>query len=709
MEIKENQESQSQQHEEPTVLDYVRYKLTFNKRGKLLEIPVNNEVISSDVTVVVSVWPWRTLGALLFALVAQISFEPNPYREWKIGLVLYMISVALIMWAYIKSEWDLISPAEASQMPDTSKINLNFLIFAGLFSVISFLTLRGNRFTVLNVTFWLVSTVCIIRAFWISRNGISRLFETLYTYLKRSDWSLRIRRDHLLFVIVILISMYFRTYMMNATPPEMISDHAEKLLDVMDVLNGNTAIFFLRNTGREALQFYLIALTTKLFGTGISFTSMKIGTIACGLLTLPYIYWLGKEVGNRHIGLYAMAFAGIAYWPNIISRIALRYTLYPLFVAPALYYLIRGLRRSNRNDIILSGLALGIGLHSYTPIRILPFGIALAIGLYLLHKQPLGQKRVIPRHFFILVAVAFVLFLPLLSFAVDNPDVFFYRAFTRVGDWERPLPGPVWQIFLKNLWNALRMFGWDNGGIWTVSVPHRPALDFVSSALFHLGVAILLLRYFVKRFWYDLFLLVTIPILMLPSILSLAFPDENPVLSRTSGALVPVFVIIGIALESILSGIGSKMGQFYKRFTIIVIGVVLFGLASLQNHDLVFNQYQHLYEGSSWNTTEMGRVIQNFANSVGAPDTAWVVAFPHWVDARLVGINAGFPSNDFAIFPENIAATVVEPGAKLFLVKPDDEVGLRILQDIYPQGSLKLYDSKVEDHDFYMYSVPASS
>ena len=32
-----------------------------------------------------------------------------------------------------------------------------------------------------------------------------------------------------------------------------------------------------------------------------------------------------------------MAFAGIAYWPNLISRIALRFTLYPFFYAPAVY------------------------------------------------------------------------------------------------------------------------------------------------------------------------------------------------------------------------------------------------------------------------------------------------------------------------------------------------------------------------------------
>ena len=58
--------------------------------------------------------------------------------------------------------------------------------------------------------------------------------------------------------------MYFRFADLATVPAEMVSDHAEKLLDVVDILNGNYSIFFPRNTGREALQFYLIDCKTAL-------------------------------------------------------------------------------------------------------------------------------------------------------------------------------------------------------------------------------------------------------------------------------------------------------------------------------------------------------------------------------------------------------------------------------------------------------------
>jgi hypothetical protein len=486
----------------------------------------------------------------------------------------------------------------------------------------------------------------------------------------------------------------------------MVSDHAEKLLDVWDVLHGGTSIFFIRNTGREALQMYLTAAIIQVFGTGYSFISLKIGTVLAGLLALPYIYLLGNEFGNRRVGLYAMIFAGIACWPNVISRVGLRFPLYPLFVAPALYYLLRGLRSARFNDFVLAGLALGFGMHGYTPIRILPFVLIVAVGLYLLHRQPVGGKSIALRGLVGLGLAAVVAFVPLLRYAVDNPGEFSYRSLTRLGSVEQPLSGPAGQIFLSNLGRAMTMFAWDDGEIWVHSVVHHPALDVVSAALFYLGMAFLVMRYARRRDWLDVFWLISIPMLMLPSILSLAFPAENPALNRMAGAIVPVFLILGFALDGLLETIRLKVGGRWGNVLAWCAGLILLFWASLQNYDLVFNQYQEYYRRASWNTSEMGQVIHDFADSVGSPDTAWVLAYPHWVDTRLVGMNAGFPTKDYAILPDKLPETQADPRAKLFLVKPDDTAGLDVLLKLYPRGVLQKYASQVEGHDFWMDFVP---
>jgi hypothetical protein len=551
-----------------------------------------------------------------------------------------------------------------------------------------------------------LAVFALLRAFWQTDQVSASWWQRLLPVLKLPEWQLRLSRWSLLVLGVVGLVVFFRIYRLSQVPPEMFSDHAEKLLDVWDVLQGETRIFFTRNTGREALQMYMTAAIIRVFGTGFSFISLKIGTVLAGLLTLPYLYLIGRDFGNRRIGLYAMLIAGIAYWPNVISRVGLRFPLYPLFVAPALYYLVRGLRYARFNDFLLAGLALGIGLHGYSPIRILPFVVLVAVGLYWLHRQPEGGKPMAARGLIALGAVALAVFLPLLRYALENPEKFSYRSLTRLGTVEQPLPGPAGQIFLNNLWRAVTMFAWDDGEIWVHSVIHHPALDVVSAALFYLGVALLLLRYLRKRDWLDLFWVLSVPLLMLPSILSLAFPGENPALNRMAGAIVPVFFIVGFALDGLLETIRIKLGGRWGSALAWSAGLVLLYWASLQNYDLVFNQYQDYFVRASWNTSEMGKVIGDFAGSVGNPDSAWVLAYPHWVDTRLVGIHAGFPTKDYAIWPDSLPETKADPGAKLFLVKPEDNAGLEALRQLYPEAVFQMYTSPVERHDFWMVFVP---
>ena len=192
---------------------------------------------------------------------------------------------------------------------------------------------------------------------------------------------------------------------------------------------------------------YLTAAVALVTGFGLSFISLKIGTVLCGVLTLPFIYLLGKEIGNRQVGLWAMAFAGIAYWPNLISRIALRFTLYPFFYAPAVYFLVRGLQRRSLNDFILSGIFVGLGLHGYSPYRMAPVVLAVGVALYLLHRQSTGFRRQAAIGLLVTALVSLI-FLPLLRYALENPAMFSYRTMTRLSSSSRS-PETL-QIFLHN-------------------------------------------------------------------------------------------------------------------------------------------------------------------------------------------------------------------------------------------------------------------
>ncbi|NTU75287.1 MAG: glycosyltransferase family 39 protein, partial [Anaerolineaceae bacterium] len=626
--------------EEPSVLDYIKSKFSRDRDQRISLPDFEEEEKTPQPEVektpkVRSTVPWRSITGLALAFIGQWCLEPA-HRNLEAGLFFYFLSIAWIIWAIYLKEWAI---AEIPDLP-VGKLSLTFRpIPLGMGLVVSFLALLafgGNQFNLVNLFLWLVALLFVIFSFW-EHEG-NPWFTKFLSTVKQQSWDFHITRWHILFLLVIITVLFFRFYRINTVLGEMFSDQAEKLYDVSDVLDGQYSIFFPRNTGREAIQFYLTAAIAVIFKTGLSFMSLKLGTVLLGVCTLPFVYLLGKEIGNRRIGLFALLLTGMAYWPNVISRVGLRFPLYPLFVAPVIYYLIRGLRRSNRNDIIKAGIALGIGLHGYSPIRFLPFVVVIAVLIYIIHKQSIGNRKEALGNLVILALVACIFFLPLARYWLENPDMFGYRAFTRLAGTERAIPGSVIMVFMDNLWKASIMPFWDNGQIWVHSIPGRPALDVVSAALYLIGLIVVVVRYIKKREWTDLFLLISIPLLMMPSILSLAFPEENPSLNRTGGAYIPIFIIAAIGLDSFYQTIKNRMPERSGTMLASASIAVILLISVAQNFDLVFRQYDQQFMAGAWNTSQIGQVVREFSDTLGSPDAAYVVPYPYWVDTRLVGI-----------------------------------------------------------------------
>jgi hypothetical protein len=293
-----------------------------------------------------------------------------------------------------------------------------------------------------------------------------------------------------------------------------------------------------------------------------------------------------------------------------------------------------------------------------------------------------------------------------LRYAFGNPDIFIYRMFTRMGDLERPLPGPPLKIFVENLWNAMTMFGYKDGLTWLHSIPLRPAMDVVGAALFYLGYVLIFVRWLRQRRWEDLFLFLSVPLLMLPSMLSIAFPIENPSLNRTAGAIVPVFIILALAFDGFLRSIERAIPSITGKYVSTFVALILIFASMQQNYRLMFVDYPKQFNESAGNTSELGAVIKQFTDSIGTPDSAWVVGYPYWLDTRLVGLQAGFGLRDLAIWPEAFNSTLEVPGPKLFILNTEDVEDLDRLRTLYPTASVRNYSSKTPGKDFIVMLTP---
>ncbi len=650
----------------------------------------------------------RLPAAFLLALIAQTGLELARERgSLLIWVLLYVVAAMLIAWAVWARDAGWAMPGASTALGRQLSVRPAFLLAAFGLTALTFLASSDNRFRTSTVTFWVGALVTGMVAFWegdIDLRGAARRaggwLRSPHIRLQVGGWGLAIAG-------VVALTLFFRFAYLRTVPVEMVSDHAEKLLDVVDIQSGQTSIFFPRNTGREAMQFYLAAATDALLGTGISALTLKIGTALAGWVTLVFVYLFAREVAGRKAGLLAFLLAGIAYWPNVISRVGLRFPLYPLFVAPAMFFLARGIRRRSRNDFLWCGLFIGIGLHGYSPIRVLPLVIALGLLLFLLHGEARGQRRAMASWLVAAGVIALIGLTPLLRVAIEMPDQLFFRALTRVGETERELPGNPIELLLGNTWNALRMFGWDNGEVWVNSIPHRPALDIVTGALFHLGVVVAVVRYVRRRSWLDLYTLLSIPLLMLPSIMALAFPAENPAPNRASGALVPVYTLAAIPLAGMFDWSWRQWSSRWSRLVWAAVALGLVWLSINLNYRLVFEDYAGLFRRSAWNTGQMGEVIRDFAGSTGSYQTAHVVAYPYWVDTRLVGIHAGDPTRDYAIWPPDLPTLTGETRTQLFILNTQDLEGLDTLKQLFPDGALSHFVPPEEGHDFLIYTVPA--
>ncbi len=689
---------------EPSVWDYLadQIKSWFNPR------PVEQQVTADEDVAPKQSFPWLIVAAVLLALIAQLSLEPSPGRTAWPGVILYGGALACTALAVFRGEWKLPRHKPPIEEPFKISIKIEFLLVSLTLGILAFLAFGNGRFASLNMLLWILSILFFFLAFWPIKAGFGSRLKIAWQQIGNREWQVRLSRGSIIVLAVIAVILFFNFYRLDSVPPEMLSDQAEKLLDVNDILNEYRPVYFPRNTGREALHFYASAAFMSLFNLNVSFLNLKVVAVIANLLTLFFIYLLGKEWGDRWVGLVAALFAGMAYWPLLFTRLALRIPYYPLFVAPVMYFMVRGLRRQHLPDLLWAGLFLGLGLHGYTPFRIVPILVVIGFLIYLVHTKNKNLRWRAVLGLAVITAASLLVFIPLLRYWLGNPELFTYRAFSRLTGMEVGFQNSPLVIFVQNFWRASVMFFWNNGEIWAHSIPRRPALEVVSGAFYFLGIATVTLRYFRKWDWRDLFMLVSIPILMMPSILSLAYPGENPSLNRTAGAIVPVFIVIGTAFVSMVRGIQARLSGKLGRYVLIMVVILLLVWSAANNYDLVFNQYYTLYRSASWNTSEVGRIAALFIDTLGYPETTYVVGYPHWIDSRLVAINAGYPGLDFAIFPDEISGTQADPRAKMFFINVNDEENARFVQQVFPKGVLWQFDSEVPNKEFLIFFVPPS-
>jgi 4-amino-4-deoxy-L-arabinose transferase-like glycosyltransferase len=503
----------------------------------------------------------------------------------------------------------------------------------------------------------------------------------------------------ILLVGILALGLAFRYYDLYQNPLDMNSDQAEKLLDVGDVLNGVPHIFFERNTGREPWQFYWTVLLIKLFNLRPDFMALKLGTSFIGWLMLPAIYLLAREMFDKRTALIATLFAAVASWGVITARYGLRYPLAPCAVAWTMYFLVRGLRRNERNTMLAAGVCIGIGLQGYTAYRFMVVVVPLTVLAWMawtwLHKQA-TLARASFMNALLAMVIAILVMMPLLRYATEHPDMLFYRAATRLSSEEQPIPGDPVTIFIDNVKNVLLMFNLTHDEVWVANLPDRPAMDNLLGGLLIIGTAGALALSIKQHSLWPALILGSGILMLIPSALSIAFPRENPSVVRTGGAMPMLMIVCAIVPGNLLSSqrfAADAPHRLLKYLTMLATGLLCVAVI-LVNYQRVFVDYPAQYCPRAQNASDIAREMDVWVAQGHSRSNAWLVGYPYWVDTRAVGVFIG----DIT-FPNAVGAAVNLPDASSvdlhgqpgwFALNEEDAASLQSLKRKYLPGQARL-------------------
>lgn len=616
-------------------------------------------------------------------------------------------------------------------------------------------TLNGdNTFTTLGVFSWWSSILAWCAFFAPAGTNIGAAFGNLVQGVRRALSSpIRLRWSWVIaaLVAILIVGGWFRLANLSAYLPDMTSDHVEKALDANKILNGDRSVFFPNNGGREVFQMYYLAVLHQITGIPISFELLKLGSGIEAMLTLLVAVWLGRAIFGPEqrrlgtlVGVCMAALLAVSYWHTMLSRLGLRIVLTPLITMIVLIFLARGLRHNRRIDFILAGLALGAGLYFYQAVRMVPVFVVTGIGLGLLIRVR-GWKafRQYAYNGIALIIVSAAVFVPLARYWSQYPAFFWERTGGRffgedqvnvldasgavIG--QRPAtPEDRAEAFRKNLpvfgdnfLKSLLMFNYRGDTAWITGDPSGPPqLDPYTGALFVIGVGVLIGRGVRRRDPVDWLLLVGIPILILPSALSIAFVIEVPSATRASGALPFVYLAAGVGMAYLILAVWERLQGRLLRGIVVGVAVLVVGVAATTNANRYFVEAMRDYRNSTFPYRQAGEMLRGFAESTGAPGNAFMIAWDYWWDHRALAIESGDPGWPNGILREEAITRIIEfmrfnmgtrfelrPDRQLmFFVHKDDDEMIRTLQTEFPNGVDLKITSFNRDKDFRVYVAP---
>lgn len=210
----------------------------------------------------------------------------------------------------------------------------------------------------------------------------------------RASW--RDRRDRRAWGVVIgcmVVGLGLRLVWLETSIPLVFGDESSFARQAALLPEARAILFSPAHLSHPWLYSAAIGPFVQLIGRTL--TAARMVSVISGVLTIPAVYLLAREMFDRCVAMAAAVF--VTGWSVHLhfSRVALNNIVDPLFGALAFGFLLRGFRKGDRLSYVLSGLALGMSQYFYAGARLYPLFLAvyMAALAVLYRRQVLGQWR----------------------------------------------------------------------------------------------------------------------------------------------------------------------------------------------------------------------------------------------------------------------------------------------------------------------------
>jgi 4-amino-4-deoxy-L-arabinose transferase-like glycosyltransferase len=335
-----------------------------------------------------------------------------------------------------------------------------------------------------------------------------------------------------------LTAAVLRFWQLGQRPPGLYRDEAYNGLDALKVLEGQHALFFSRNNGREPSYIYLTALSISIFGR--TPLALRLAAAVIGTLTTWLTYQLASTWFGWRVGLLAAWLWAVTVWPLHLGRIGLRVGLLPAALALLFWLGTLAYRRQDKRFWLAAGLVYGAAWYTYLAVRFTPL-LLLAFLLYLIVT---GRRNRLWPGLAWFVGGALVVIAPLALLAWQQPQIILGRS-NQVSILNPAINGgdflgALWQ----HSWQALGLFFWRGDTILRHNPAGRPLFDPLMAIPFLLGV------FYCLRQWRRpaaAALLLWTAVMLGPTILA----EDTPHFLRAAGILPAALLFPALGLSQL--------------------------------------------------------------------------------------------------------------------------------------------------------------